>query len=222
MKQLVIYGAGAFADVFFYEVQQTKQAEIVAFAVDEEFMNGDNTHQGLPLVSFEKCDNIYSPKSYDMLVLCGYTKMRKREEMFNKAKNKGYSLPNYLSKNAVIEGGTVFGENNIVLSNVVLGHDGIMGDGNIIRQNTYIGHQFDIKSHTIVSAGVTIGGNCEVGSMTFIGLAATILNSKKVGNECLIGAGAVVTKDVEDYSKCIGSPARVCGSFRETGVILEN
>jgi acetyltransferase-like isoleucine patch superfamily enzyme len=37
----------------------------------------------------------------------------------------------------------------------------------------------------------------------------TILAGVTIGKGCTVGAGSVVTRDVEDYSVVVGSPARV-------------
>lgn len=220
MKPVVIYGAGAYADVFYYEAIRTKKIEIAGFTVDAPFLNGRDSFHGLPLVDFESCDKIFTPEKNDMLVLCGYVEMRNRRNMFNKAKEKGYSLPNYISPDAIVESGVQMGENNIIFPGALIGHHGSMENGNIIRQNVYLGHEFKLGSHIIISSGATIAGTCKFGDMTFVGVGATIIELRNIGRESLIGAGAVVVKDVEEFSKCVGNPARVLSKHPETGVII--
>jgi len=50
---------------------------------------------------------------------------------------------------------------------------------------------------------ITIGDDC------WIGGNATILAGVTIGKGCVVGAGSVVTKDVEEYSVVVGSPARM-------------
>lgn len=55
---------------------------------------------------------------------------------------------------------------------------------------------------------VADGALVRIKNDVWIGDKAIIMNGVTVGNGAVIGAGAVVTKDVEDYSIVIGTPAR--------------
>ena len=220
MKKIIVYGAGAYAKVFYAEVKRTKEMEIVAFTIDNEYIKNSKMLFDIPVVPFEECDNLFPPEKYEMIVLCGYTKMRNREKMFKKAKEKGYVLSNYVSPDAYIEDEVIMGENNIIFSNAFVGYGGIMGDGNIIRQNVYLGHNFQIGDHNIISSGVTIGGNLRMRNLSFIALGVTIVDSGNIGNECLIGGGSVVVKPTLEYSKYYGNPAKLISKHYETGVVV--
>ncbi|KAJ2897077.1 hypothetical protein MKZ38_004987 [Zalerion maritima] len=50
---------------------------------------------------------------------------------------------------------------------------------------------------------VVIGDDCWIGGGT------SIMPGVKIGKGCTIGAASVVTKDIEDWSVAVGSPARV-------------
>lgn len=220
MKKIVVYGAGAYAKVFYNEVRRTNALEIAAFTIDNAYIGDCKTLFGLPILPFEDCVHYFPPEEYDMIVLCGYTKMRDRKIMFDKAKEKGYFLSNYISPDAYMEENITMGENNIIFSNAFVGYGGTMGDGNVIRQNVYLGHNFQIGDHNIISSGVTIGGNLKMRNLSFIALGVTIVDSGNIGNECLIGAGSVVVKPVLEYSKYYGNPAKLISKHYETGVIV--
>ncbi|WP_174734333.1 CatB-related O-acetyltransferase [Mesobacillus harenae] len=48
-----------------------------------------------------------------------------------------------------------------------------------------------------------------IGDDCWIGANVVIMDGVKVGNGSIIGAGAVVTKDIEEYSIAVGTPAKV-------------
>ena len=166
MKKVILYGAGAYADVFFHEAERYGIVDIVAFTVDEEYISTGKKY-GLPVVPFERVEALYPPSHYAMLVLCGYSVMRKRKIMYDRAKKKGYELLNYLSPGAVLEDGIQMGENNIIMSNSVVGFGGIMGSNNIIRQNVYLGHEFNMGNHIIISPGCSLGGCSHIHDFVF-------------------------------------------------------
>lgn len=219
MKKVVIYGAGAYGKIFFYEVDRYGALDIAAFTVDSDYIRNER-ECGLDVVPFEEVDKIYPPTEYDMIVLCGYTVMRKRKEMYEKAKRKGYTLVNYISPHAIIENEIKMGDNNIIMSNAIVGFDGIMGNGNIIRQNVYLGHEFQMGNHSIISPGCTLGGGSKIEDLVFIGIGVTARSYVTYGRESLIGVGSNVVKDVEPYSACCGNPAKIIGYHKETGVIV--
>lgn len=218
--KVVIYGAGPYGRIFLSEVLTYNAFDCVAFTVDRAYLES-NMIDGLPVVAFEDVETIYPPSSYRMIVICGYTRMRNRLEMYNKAKAKGYEFINYISPKAHIEGKLDMGDNNVIYSGCIIGHDGKMGSGNIIRQNCYIGHNFCIGNHNIISVGGIIGGYLEMGDLNFLGFRVTSSGFRRIGDENLIGMGSVLTKNVESFSKVFGNPAKVHGTHENTGVLID-
>lgn len=219
MRKVVIYGAGAYGKMFFYEVARSGAIDIVAFTVDSAYLNMEK-ECGLPVVPFEEVTKIYPPEEYDMAVLCGHAVMRNRAMMYNKAKAKGYRLINYVSPNAMLENEIKMGDNNIIMANVILGYNGVMGSNNIVHQNTYIGHEFEIENHSVIGTSCTLGGRCHFEDLVFMGMGVTARGYVRYGRESLIGIGSNVVKDVEAYCTCYGNPARVRGYHRDTGVMV--
>ena len=222
IKNVVIYGVGPYAEVFFYDLVQYGKNNFlpIAFTVDEQYMESAN-FCGLPVVAFENVENFYPPDKFEMFVICGYTRMRNRREMFNKAQQKGYIFPNYVSSKARVEGKLNIGCNNIVLAGAEIGHDGIMGNNNFINQNCYLAHNFEIGNDNIFSAGCIIGGFSKIGDLNFFGFSVISSGFRKVGNENLIGMGSVLTKNVANFSKVYGNPARVISYHYDTGVVIK-
>jgi sugar O-acyltransferase (sialic acid O-acetyltransferase NeuD family) len=219
MKKVIIYGAGSYGKQFFYEADRYGKINIEAFTMDMKFIT-NYKECGLPVVPFEEVDQIYPPEKYDMIVLCGYLVMRNRLLMYKKAKEKGYTLVNYISPHAFLENEITMGENNIILTDTVIGYDGVMGNGNIICPKVYLGHEFIMEDHSIISAGCVLGGNCRIGSLVFIGIGVTARDHIIYGDECLVGMGSNVVKNVKPYSTVWGNPAEISNFHEETGVII--
>ena len=57
-----------------------------------------------------------------------------------------------------------------------------------------------------------------IGNDVFIGANVTILDGIKIGDGAIIGAGAVVTKDIPEWTICVGIPARKLRD-RNTGLL---
>lgn len=206
---VVIFGIGPNSKTIYYACQHSRQYRIAAFAANQQYINEPNLC-GLDVVAFEDVQQQYPPESFDMLVVnvgavAGTTS---RKNMFLRAKDKGYSLINYIDAQCSIADDVVMGENNIVMYGAHVGPSGVMGDNNFIRENMYLGHDFHIGDHNFLGPGCNIGGYCRIGDLNFVGMGSTTINNIKIGNHNLIGAGALVIKDVSNNGKHVGNPAR--------------
>lgn len=220
-KQILIYGAGTYGKIVYHDIKQFgEDVEVASFVMDEKYVYTDSLY-GIPIVPFEKVDNEYPPEDYQMLVCCGYTVMRNRKIMYDRAKDKGYKLANYISSKAILENTPLMGDNNIVLANAVIGYDGKMGSDNIIFQNVWLGHEFKIGSHSIIGFGSNIGGRAVIGNLSYISIGVTAKGRITFGDESLVGVGTNVIKDVEPFSTVVGNPAKTIGFHYDTGVIVK-
>jgi carbonic anhydrase/acetyltransferase-like protein (isoleucine patch superfamily) len=76
--------------------------------------------------------------------------------------------------------------------------------------------------HTDLGCPLTVGADCTIGhgailhgctlgDGSLVGMGATILNRARIGRSSIVGANALVTegKEFPDFSRIVGSPARV-------------
>ncbi len=219
MKKTVVYGAGAYAKIFYNRSKSTNVIDVVGFTVDKDYLT-DKFLCDLPVVSFETVNKVFPLEEYDMLVVCGYTKMRERREMYLRAKKKGYSLINYIDPEVRIDDYIEMGDNNIIYNGAVIGHNVKMGSGNIVWQYTSIGHDTIMGNHNIISANCVLSGFSKIGDLNFFGHGVMSSEYRNIGDENLIGMGSILTKDVNSFNKVYGNPAKVRGSTKE-GVIID-
>jgi UDP-N-acetylbacillosamine N-acetyltransferase len=220
-RKTVIYGNGLYARLFYKTNADRKVMEIAGFTADRDFIKSE-TLLGLPVHPFEEVTAIYPPQDFDMMVVIGYSAMREREALFQKAKSKGYNLKNYIDPHAFVHSDLVLGENNIISEGVSIGPFVQIGDNNSIRPNAYIGHDVQMGHHNYVSPGVLIGGECRIESLSFIGIGSTLIDSTRLGPETLVGAGSLVLKQTEPHSRYVGRPARKVGEHADTGIIIRH
>ena len=122
-----------------------------------------------------------------------------------------------IGQNVVVSPGVVIGnnvkiQNNVsVYSGVVLEDDVFCGPSmvftNVINPRSHVPRK-DEYQPTRVCQGATIGAN------------ATVVCGITLGRYSFVGAGAVVTRDVPDYAKVLGNPARVTGWMCRCGAGL--
>lgn len=220
-KKVIVYGNTILSKMLFYDSFKHADFDIVAFTVDEEYLDAEE-FLGLPQINFAEINKSFPSQEYDMIaILGGYTGMRNREKMYFKAKDKGYKLRNYISPSCDITSEISIGENNLIFGQSYIGPGGTMGSNNIIRQQVYLGHDFIMGNNNFIGAGCRIGGNCSIKNTSYLGLGVTIINNTSLAEETLVGAGSVVIRHTEPYSKNVGNPSRIIGYHQAEGIKMK-
>jgi len=207
MKDLIIFGAGSFADVAHFYFSKGNEYHIRAFAVDPEYLKS-HQHNALPVIDTAVLAEKYPPGKFDAFVAIGYSQMNKaREAKFYLLKKMGYRLATYISPQCTNYCEEI-GENCFILEDNTLqpftkiGHNVTLWSGNHIGHHAEIGDHCFIASHAVISGGVKVGNNC------FIGVNATLRDHIRIGNETLIGAGALVLESTAEKSVYTGAASK--------------
>lgn len=197
-KKLIIFGVGDNSELAKFYFETDTDFDVVAFVVDAQYKN-DNEFCGLPIVEFENVVSAYPPEEYAMFIAIGYTDMNSaREEKYNKAKELGYKLPNYISSKATVLTDKI-GDNNFILEdNTIQPFVGI-GNNNVIWSGNHIGHHSLIRDHCFITSQVTISGRVEVANNCFLGVNSTFRDHIKIAYKTLVGAHAWISKDTNEY-----------------------
>lgn len=85
--------------------------------------------------------------------------------------------------------------------------------GNFIHifAQSLIGHGASLDDYSYVANNACIGADVHLKEGAYLGTNATTLEFVSLGKWSITGIGAVVLKDVEDYAKVVGNPARKIG-----------
>jgi UDP-N-acetylbacillosamine N-acetyltransferase len=220
MKRLIIYGLGDFAKAMRYYFAKDTTYQVVAFCADKNYISQDEL-DGLPVVPFENVENVYHNDEFTMFVAIGYSRMRARKLMYDKARNKRYEMANYISPLANVDPSIVFGMNNVVLQGSQIEPFCTIGDNNIIWSSVNVSHNVQIGSHCFIASQSLLGGRVKVGDGCFLGFNCTILPELMLADETLVGAKSLVVSTTKPFSKNIGLPSRVVGFHTEEGIVIK-
>ena len=199
MKKVIIFGTGNFAQIIYIYLKQSSEFEVVAFTVNEWALKDNTVFCNLPVVPFEKVQDIFPPNNYDMFIAIGYTNMnKKRAKIFDEAKSKGYMMISYIHPTTSINEEFHMGENCFIFENNVIQPFVSLGNNIIIWTGNVISHHTIIKDHCFIVSHSAIAGNVTINSFCFIGMNATIRNGIKIAPESVIGAGAIILNDTEE------------------------
>ncbi len=214
--QIVIVGAGEFAEIAYEYFTYDSPYKVVAFSVEKDFLTRDSLF-GLPVVPFETLENRYDPARYGVFVAITFTQLnRVRARLYRATKQKGFSSVSYISSHAFVWRNVDIGENCFSFENNVLQYRVKIGDHVVLWSGNHVGHRSVIKDNCFISSHVVISGYCEIGKNCFLGVNSCLNDTVKIAPDCVIGSGAVVTKSTKPGQVYVGQPARPIRSSFET------
>lgn len=208
MRPLVIVGNSEIARIAFEYFQHDSNREIVAFAVDPNYI-GEGTFQGLPVVSIETLGETHPPTEVDAFVAIGSSQLnRLRTRFFLAMKERGYRLTSYVSSRAFVWRDVEIGENCFILEDNTLQPFVRVGDNVTLWSGNHIGHGSVIRDHVFLTSHVVISGFCDVGAHSFLGVNSACAEETKIAEDNYITMGAMVTRSTEPDQVLVGNPAQ--------------
>jgi sugar O-acyltransferase (sialic acid O-acetyltransferase NeuD family) len=204
MRELVIFGAGEYAEVVNYYFRHDQERKVAGFVVDDEFVQSA-TFCERPVVPFSQVAAAFPPADFDAFVAIGYTRLnRVRIEKAAAMEKLGYSLISFQHSRAIVWQGFSLQPNCFILEHNTLqpftrvGRDVVLWSGNHVGHHSIIGNGCFITSHVVIAGGVQIGDE------TFVGINSTVRDHVKVGARNVIGAGSIILSDTDDESVFAG------------------
>ena len=211
-KKLVIIGDSAFAEVAYESFTYDSAYEVVGFSVESAYLKRD-TLFGLPIVSFERLEEFFTPGEVEFYAAVVYTKLnRLRTRLYETAKAKGYRPASYVSSRAFVWRNVELGEHCFIFEDNTLQPFVRIGNNVVLWSGNHIGHHSVIQDHCFVSSHVVISGFCNVGRSTFMGVNATLANNVSIGEDNWIGLGVTILRDTKPNTLFNGvqpEPARL-------------
>ncbi len=206
-RSLVLFGTGELAEVAAYYFEREEERTVAAFSADADFIK-ETTFAGRPVVAFEDVTTSHPPSTHDLFVATGYAKINGlREAKCLAARERGYTLPSYISRRATIFENVAIGWNCFILEDNTLQPFARIGNGVTLWSGNHIGHHSTIGDFAFIASHVVISGGVSVGARSFIGVNATTNDHIKIGARCVIGSGALITTDVPDEGVMTAEPA---------------
>ena len=202
--KLIIVGDSAFAEVAYEYFTYDSDYDVVAFAVEREFLKRDTLFD-IPIVALEEVGALYAPAEHSFYAATVYTQSnRLRSRLYYAMKEKGFAPASYISPRAALWRNAGIGEHCFIFEQNVVQPFTKIGDNVVLWSGNHIGHHSRIGSHSFISSHVVISGFVSVGEYCFMGVNAAVANNVVIGDNCTIGAGALVLADVPNSRVIVG------------------
>ncbi len=208
INKTIIFGINDLAELawyyLYYLTNENKTDIPVAFTVNKEYLTQDTFHD-LPVIPFEELEQHYSPSEYNLFAPIANNVLR--EKIYNEGKQKGYKFISYISSKCTNFAKSI-GENCFILEDNTLQPFTTIGNNVVLWSGNHIGHHSIIEDNVFFTSHVVMSGHCHIKKGAFLGVNATIRDGITIGENCIIGMGSLVTKNTDNNSTYIGSPAK--------------
>lgn len=198
---LVGYGGHAFVA---YTIAKAMGLPITGYCDAEEKLL--NPYQ-LPFLGKEtEIENLQKMADLGFFISIGDNSLR-----FKVAENlgkKNLQALNLIHPTAVVSINLDEAQGVMIAPNVVINPLAKIGNGVICNSASVIEHECVLGNFSHVAPGAVLCGNVQVGRHSFIGAGSVVRQGIKIGSNVIIGAGSVVVKDLPDFAKVAGNPAR--------------
>jgi len=222
MKEIVIYGVGDFAETLSSYIEEENQYKIVAYVVDAQYKPQNSTvFNDKPLLTVEA---FLSNEQYEgccILLAVGYSNMRARKLMFDKAINTGREIVNFVSNKAIVHKSVLLGIGNIIFPNTVIEPNVKIGNNNIIWSSVNISHDVKIGCHSFFASQSLLGGFVVVNDNCFVGFKGTVLQEVTLDIETLVGACSLIAEKTVPHGKYVGIPATLVSTHCKKGISIK-
>jgi sugar O-acyltransferase (sialic acid O-acetyltransferase NeuD family) len=207
MKDIVIIGAGGFADEVLFLIEDiNKKSSSWNF---KGFVNqtSEPPHRSDKLLFGTEEDLIKHPSPIHVVIGIGTPKII--EKIFNKLSSCTHiTFPNLLHPSFIYHSSLNLGSGNIICANNIFTTNIIVGNCNIFNLNCTYGHDINIGSFNVFNPGINGSGGVVIGNKNLVGTGSTLLQYTALKNNNILGAGAVLTKSYASDQTLVGIPAK--------------
>ncbi len=199
MTDIVIFGAGQFAEVLTVYLEQDTNDKVVGYTVDNLYCSTD-TFNGLPLVAWENLESHFPPSQVQLLGPISYRGANRfRKDRFLEGKSRGYAFYTFIHPSAYIYSNKI-GENVIILEGNTLQPFVEIGDNCILWSHNHVGHHTIIKAHNFLCGRVTIGGNVVIEEGVFWAGCTTAKDNINIGAWSFLTPGTIALENIPEDS----------------------
>jgi len=216
MKKLIIiggYGNGTVVQSTVEDINRVKKEwEILGFLNDKE-KEPINGYDVLGKIDKETVSKYL--KNKDVYFFYSLISVKLNHKFLHKLKDLKIPTERFatiIHPTAVVARTAKIGHGVCIQPFVSVGPNTIIGNFIHIFAQSLIGHGSILDDYSYVSNNACVGAEVHLKEGAYLGTNATTLEYITLGKWSITGIGSVVLKNVKDYEKVVGSPARVIGT----------
>ena len=118
---------------------------------------------------------------------------------------------NIIHPSAVVSDKAVIGNGVVLMPFTLVSPSVVIGNHTQMYAQSFVGHDTKIGEMVFIANNASIGGRIDVKKGAHIGSNSSIIERAVLGEFSIVGLGTVVLKDVGDFEKAVGNPAKIIG-----------
>lgn len=203
---VIIIGGGGHAKVLIDALLLNKV--FILGIVDADLSQKGNSILGIPVIGDDDAVFKYEPGKIHLVNGIGSVGLPvKRQRVFDKFKDKGFTFASVIHPSAVISSDVEVCEGAQIMAGSIIQSGSRIGIDSIVNTKASVDHDCIIGDHVHIAPGVTISGGVCVGNGVHIGTGAIVIQGINIADGSLVGAGSLVFKDVPMGAKVKGTPS---------------
>lgn len=203
----LILGAGGHAHVV-ADLLLGQNQQIAGFLDPDASLWGTDW-RGIPVLGGDENLAHYPAHTHDLVNgvgSAGYPELRRT--VFERYREAGYKFPCLVHARATMAIDVKLSEGSQIMAGAVVQTGTVIGQNVIINTGACVDHDCCIGDHVHIAPGAIVCGGVLVGENAHIGTGATVIQGIKIGRNSFIAAGAVVIRNVPDGATVAGVPAK--------------
>ncbi len=208
MKRVLIIGAGGHAQVVADILMRARDAgspiEPLGYLDDRPDLQ-DRMLLGLPV--FGNLAALAEIPHDALIVAIGDNAVRAR--LFGELTARGEQMIVAKHPSAVVAPDVSIGLGTMICANAVVNPGSVVGNNVILNTACSVDHHSCIGDDVHIAPGVHMGGEVQVGQGALVGIGATVMPRRQVGAWSIVGAGSLVSRDVPNHAVVTGVPATI-------------
>lgn len=208
MKNILLFGLRRNFKIIVNEILKTSSYNIIGF-IDE------NINDKFIIIEKKKIFNrnkdkkkLINKKDTKGIITFGDNFLRK--QIFSKVYkiNKNFKWEKLISKQSFISKNVVIEQGSVVMPGVIINSYSRIGQMCLINTGSIIEHDNYFKNFSSAGPGVTTSGNVIVNELSHLGTGSVVIHDITIGKNTILGANSVAIKNLDSDSVYVGNPAK--------------
>lgn len=199
MKSLILIGNGGHCRSCIEVINTSRKFKIKGIIVHpKDQINSFMNYKVLG--NDQNLNSCFDSKDLALICVGHIPKPDIRIRLYNLLKDNNISLATVRSKYSIISKNVLIDNGTVVMHNVIINSGVKVGKNCILNTKSLIEHDVKIGDHCHISTGAIINGGAEIGYGCFLGSGVIIREGIKIGDNTIISAGQIVMGDVPSGS----------------------
>lgn len=196
---VVILGAGGHAKSIIDIIENQNKIKISGICSDDEIGSQIREYEILG-------DNAILEALYEnglRNIIIGFGSLRrppKRDEIYSKLKNIGFSFPKIICPTANIEKSAAIGEGTQIFMGSNICSDVQIAENCIINTGSIVSHDCNLSRNVHLTPGAVLAGYVNIGKNTLIGMLSSVYLGINIGENVIVHNNTRITKNIDSGS----------------------